>query len=101
MYPTLLAVVLFLSYFLIQGLKRRKQLKAQAATWPCPNCGKLFGEDAFNDWGIDIDTDGPLPNHCSGGALMKCSNCGKEFRFDPDGRRLDELGFYIEDDKPE
>lgn len=98
-------ILAIVSYAIIESIHSRivkRRLQAKAATWPCPNCGKLFGEDAFTPWLIGIfSSEEPLLNHCSKGALMKCSHCGKEFRFDPAGRRIDEGGFYINNEKPE
>jgi len=76
---------------LLAWLERRRRKRCES--WHCPKCGVMFGSQApVTEWGIRRDPEGAgVP---TGGPVLRCSACGREYRFSWSGRLVNESGEY-------
>ena len=64
-------------------------------SWHCPQCGSLFGMQKRRQfWSVRRDPHiAGLP---TGGPILHCASCQREFAFDGDGRQVDDHREYVE-----
>jgi len=73
--------------------QRRGWLRVES--WRCPACGSAFGAQRQRRfWSVRRDPHiAGLP---TGGPIVRCPSCQREFAFDGDGRQVDYHREYVE-----
>jgi len=71
---------------------RRAQRRQES--WCCPDCGCAFGPKSGRGFWM-IKRDPEIAGLPSGGPVLHCASCQRDFQFDYRGRQVDDHREYV------
>ena len=92
----ILAVVIGATILVVQMLMRSERRGwRRVESWRCPECGSAFGaQQQRRFWSVRRDPH--IAGLTTGGPILNCASCQREFAFDGDGRQVDDHREYVE-----
>src|SRR5438445_12613940 len=72
----------------------KSRARRRHESWRCPQCCAAFGvQHELRFWTVRRDPH--IAGAPTGGPVLRCSACQRDFEFDADGRQVDEHREYV------